>query len=733
VRKTANTDTSKELTDLEFERITGIAFPGLAIIFGAQSWFSEKNHQNWQIWYLLGLALGVSIYLILRQTTWSSVSYFPLIVFMLMAPVNLNSPTMSPWMSLGLLTFAISAYLSAIGDIRIVIPELIILTITQIWLIRKNLPAFTDNRDMSLLHTYFSTTYTFGIGIAIYLIRLRYVEGTRAADEKIESALSNIMVEMKRLARINRQDQRNLKLHGTTLNTLLFFKNKGNLLKSRFELANLLDHELSELSSLTSQSHRSLREDLELYLQNRTQNRVQIKNLKIRGAFKGRRTHETVLELVREVLLNLEKHTNATSTAIYIDISDDDSFEIRISEDSTSRDTDDSISKALGSQSLNRILSLVNASLSLTPNRNRSGLTYQFSGSSDVSRANPEKIVLNLRNAALNKFAIDIIKVGIIFALIDLCGYVFLDLRPLVFIMISLADALIFAYAFRFNTNRPLFFISNILTLLLLPLAALNVTNFSQVAFFPTLFNLILSSTFLVALESKSRVLRWVPLFLFTLEAIFIPYFLPNDSRDIFAGSTPAIPLITLFAIAVIRLRQKVAAQDTEQIRRVFDNQENVRRMEQWVDEEYRELVESLKDFSVTLKSGKFSEAQLQKSLSIQIQSIRSLLICSEHVESELVRNLYRRLKFRYQRGLDTRISLNGQNFFQFDDQFDFKREFDEIAKYVNDLPFELNLLLTDELTIELKIKKMNPPRKSKLNKTIKKFDSKVNYLISVG
>ena len=229
--KTITGDTSKELTDLEFERITGIAFPGLALIFGLQSWFSEKVHQSWQFKYLAGLAIGVGISFFIRKTSWSKIAYFPLILFMLFVPLALHSPSMDPWMSLGLLTFAVNAYLGAISELRIVLPQMIFVTIVQIWLVLQNLPSFTDNRDMNLLHTYFSTTYTLGIGVAVYLLRTRYVTATKAVDEKIDDTLTSIMSEMKRLSRINRQDYRNLKLHGTTLNTLIFFKNNGRILK----------------------------------------------------------------------------------------------------------------------------------------------------------------------------------------------------------------------------------------------------------------------------------------------------------------------------------------------------------------------------------------------------------------------------------------------------------------------------------------------------------------------
>jgi hypothetical protein len=726
-------DTSKELTDIEFERITGIAFPGLALIFGLQSWFSEKQHQPWQYKYLIGLGVGVGISFVVRRTSWSKIAYFPLILFMLFVPLALNSPSMKPWMSLGLLTFAVSAYLSAVSDLKVVLPQMIFVTLIQFWLVRKNLPCFTDTRDMNLLHTYFSTTYTLGIGIAVYLIRTRYVLATKAVDDKIGDTLDTIMSEMKRLSRINRQDQRNLKLHGTTLNTLIFFKNNRKLLKSKRELSDHLRNEIKELASITRESHGSMKDAIKVILENRTRNRVVISSLKVIGEFHVRRTHETVLEIIREVLLNLEKHTNASSVGLVVRIKEDDSFNIKLTDDSQSTDTLEAIKRAESSLSLKRLLTLANATLQVSTNRGNKGLTYEINGTEDFSRTNPEKIVLELRNAALNQFAIDVIKVGIFFALVDLVGYVFLNIDPKIFILIAATDALIFAYAFRYKDSKLLFRISSVLPLLLFPLASINVTKYSQVAFFPTLFNLVLSASYMVALESRSAIFRWAPLTLFTLESIFIPHFLPSDSQDIFAGSTPAIPLITFFAISIIRIRKRVAEEDTQQIRQVFENQENIREIDKWLDEEYAELIKSLEEFVDLLEHGNLSETDLSHQLNLKIQYIRSLLICSEHIESELVRDLFRRLKARYQRGLETRISLNGENFFQFDDYFNFNEEFNELAKNVSDIPFDLNLIRTDKLSMEFKFPKLNPNRKSQLSKTIKKLDSKVNYLISVG
>ena len=726
-------DTSKELTDLEFERITGIAFPGLALIFALQSWFSEKDHQSWQYRYLLGLAIGVGISFFVRRTSKSNFAYLPLILYMNLIPLVLNSNSMSPWMSLGLLTFAVNSYLGAAFELKIGLPLMIVVTIVQVWMVGRNLPSFTDNRDMNLLHTYFSTTYTLGIGIAVYFIRTRYVIATKAVDDKIGDALTSIMGEMKRLSRINRQDYRNLKLHGTTLNTIIFFKNKGNLRKSKLELASHLRGEIQELAALTRESHGSIKNSLTLLFQNRTQNRVNINSLKVIGEFQVRRNHETAIEIVREILLNLEKHTNANTVSILVRINGDDSFLIRIIDDSTPMDTIEAIAGAESSLSLIRLLSLANATLRVSKNIATKGLTYEIVGTEDFARTNPEKVVLELRNAALNQFAIDVIKVGIFFALIDLIGYAFLSIEPKIFILIALTDALIFAYAFRFKDNKTLFRITSFIALLVFPIASINVTQYSQVSFFPTLFNLVLSASYMFALESQSNVFRWVPLSLFTLEAILIPHFLPMDSRDIFAGSTPAVPLITFFAISVIRIRKRVAEEDTQQIRQVFENQKNIREIDRWLDEEYAELILSLEKFVDLLETGDLTEKELNHELNLKIQYIRTLLICSEHIESELVRDLFRRLKARYQRGLESRISLNGENFFQFDQLFDFNKEFNELAKCVSDVPFDLNLVRTDKLNMEFKFSKLNATTKTELNKVIKKLDSKVHYLISVG
>lgn|GEM_PF-3430817 len=726
-------DTSKELTDIEFEQITGIAFPGLALIFSLQSWFSEKTPHTWQVIYIAGLALGVGITFLLRRSSKPVFAHFPLIIYMILAPLTLHSPTMTPWMSLGLLTFAISCYLSAVFELKVLIPLLLLLTGIQIWLVLQDLPTFTDNRDMNLLHTYFSTTYTFGVGLAVYITRTRYVFATKAVDDKIEGALSSILAEMKRLSRINREDYRNLKLHGTTLNTLIYFKNAGNLRKSKGKLAETLNSEIFELTSLANNSHGSLKKDLEVALKRRTRNRLQIGSLLVEGEFESKRSHDAVLEIIREVVLNLEKHTLANWASISITIDDEDAFTIQISEDSPHDNLEVQLDSAVGSNSLRRILPLVNASLQVTHNKKGFGFTYTITGKSDQSRTNPEKVVLKLRNAALNQFAIDVIKIGIFFALVDLIGYVFLNMNQIIFCVIAITDALLFAYAFRYKDNKILFTVSSFMALTLFPIASINVTKYSQVSFFPTLFNLVLASAFLVVIEVQNKILRWIPLIVFSLEAVLIPKLLPLNSQDIFAGSTPAIPLITIFALSIIRIRQRVAKEDTEQIRRVFENQESIRGMEDWLDREYIDLLSDLKLFAEQILISKFSEKELDHLLNLRIQYIRTFLICSEHIESTLVRDLFERAKSRYHRGLETRISLNGENFFQYDEEFDFESEFAELAKHVGDMPLELTLVLTDKLNIELKFAKLLPQKKARLTKTIKSLDSKVNYLVSVG
>jgi hypothetical protein len=733
VNSSSVSDTSKELTDIEFEKITAVGFPGIALIFALQSWFSERHFENWQALYILGLAIGILLSFPIRRTRLVKLAYYPITFYMLLAPLFIKSPTMTPWMSLGLLTFAISVYWSAIFSMRILVPQIVLLTTLQLWLVHKDLPSITDTRDMRLLHTYFSTIYVVGIAIALNLVRQRYVRATREIDEKIEVTLGQILSEMKRVSKVNRQDYRNLKLHGTTLNTLLFFRNQGKLKKNKADLSRLLKNEIAQLETLTKDTQIPMLEALQMVINNRSQSRVKVNSIKVSGEFKTRRTHEIIEEIVREMLLNLEKHTNASAVEITLNISHDERFKIELSDNSSFDDTEDSIQRAKRSASLSRLLSLVNATL-IVRKRNRGlGLTYEVNGDPELSLTNPEKIVRDLRSAALTQFAIDIVKIGIFFGILDLIGYVFLNIKPLNFIAIATVTAIMFAYAFRFSNSNWLFYLTAILPLFLFPIAAYNVKSYSEVSYFPTLFNLVLSACFLVTLEMKGNILRWIPLVIFTNEAILIPNYLPDNSRDIFAGSTPAIPLITIFAIVVIRLRRKVAAEDLQQLRIVFEDKENILKMEKWLDEEYFDLLRDLGNFERILEQKNLTEGEIAHELNLRIQYIRSLLICSEHIESGLVRDLFKRLKNRYSRGLETRISLNGENFFQYDELIDFEKEFNEIAKHVQDLPFDLNLVRTDKLNMEFHFPELDRSREKKLKSVFKELNSKVNYLISVG
>jgi len=724
-------DTSKELTDIEFERITAVGFPGIALIFALQSWFSEPKTQPWQYTYVAGLLLGIITSLVIRRTKFSKLAYYPITFYMLLAPIFLHSPTMTPWMSLGLLTFAISVYWGAIFKMRYLVPQIALLTAIQLWLIYRNLPSFTDTRDMKLLYTYFSTIYIVGIAIPLNLVRERYRLATKSVDEEIETALSKILSEMKRISRVNRQDYRNLKLHGTTLNTLLFFQNQGKLKNNKSKIEKLLAKEISELELLSKDSQNDTKIELKKIFENRTQTRVKVGSLKISGEFKTRRTQEIFIEIIREMMLNLEKHNNSTVVKISISISANDSFKLVLSDNSSYENLGSEIEKARGSISLARLLDLVNASLSVKSGLGK-GLTYEVLGDPELTFTNPERLVRDLRSAALTQFAIDIVKIGIVLGIFNLLGYVFLNLKTLNFLLIASVTAIMFAYAFKYSNQKVLFALTASLPLVLFPIASINVTDYSGVSYFPTLFNLVLSACFMVTLELKGILLRWLPLLIFSIEMLWLPSVLPENSRDILAGSTPAIPLITLFAVVVLRLRKRVAEGDLFQLKTVFQDQQNVKQIENWIDEEYLELLQDLTKFSEILKDSNLSEKQIDHLLKVQIQRIRSLLICSEHIESELVRNIYSRLKSRYKRGLEARLSLNGENFFQLDEQFDFEKEFTQIAACIGEYSFDLTLLKTDRLAMDLAFKKLPKSNEIRLKRTLKNLESEVAYTFSV-
>jgi len=124
--------------------------------------------------------------------------------------------------------------------------------------------------------------------------------------------------------------------------------------------------------------------------------------------------------------------------------------------------------------------------------------------------------------------------------------------------------------------------------------------------FEPCLFALVVEHCFnelLYNLQQKLQIniFDGLPIVIITIELLILPQSYPPNCQDIFLGSTPAIPLIITFTLALGSLRKRLYKQDAEQISSAFLDEANVRKYEDALEYEYKKIVSELEDFSEEL------------------------------------------------------------------------------------------------------------------------------------
>jgi hypothetical protein len=190
-----------------------------------------------------------------------------------------------------------------------------------------------------------------------------------------------------------------------------------------------------------------------------------------------------------------------------------------------------------------------------------------------------------------------------------------------------------------------------------------------DIAYLPWLLNIVLMNTFIFATEIRNRFLRWFPISIITLELFLLPSGYPDACKDIFLGSTPAIPLIIAFAIVLNSLRNRLFIQDSQQISSVFEDDSNVIKYEDALEVEFEAIISELEKFSQNFLDLK--DIEVSEKTENQIQKIRAFLVSSEQFESEIIRKVYIFIRERLIREVPTRLNVLGDFFYQLDPLID--------------------------------------------------------------
>ena len=695
-----------ELAQLELRRLSTVAWLAIALLSILQALTAQNPIDRWQIGFVLGVFIFSSISHLLQTFAGFESSYLPLMMYLLIAPIILGEAPQNTWISYGVLTLFANLYIASIYRRNIAISLMVAITVVQIWVFNQNLTSLSDRADMRLLNNYFSSLWTFGAGFAFIIIRQRYLDASEKIESEIGKLKGRISERFQSISLQNRDDYRNLKLHGTILNTLIFAKNNPEFLKNRQELSKTISKELNELKNTASLQEDSLEKTLSELLSRRTLNRIKVTRVEVSGRISNTNIENNFLEIVREILLNLEKHTTVAEVLIKLHADVNGNILLRITESAHYEISNENLeirkAEALKSESLKRLLTIAPSQLVLSTAPDGFGLVYTITNLESTDQDGDPREIYRIRNANLVEFAENIGKATAIFGLLFLPGYFLVGIDGNVLTLLVI-HALLVSYSVLSKTLSKLWLsVSTFLSLAIPMVISQNVKTCSELSYLPWLLNIIMMTTFIFAIEIRSKYLRWFPIGIITFELLILPQTYPADCQDIFLGSLPAIPILIAFTLVLGSLRKRLYVQDAEQVSSAFVDETNVRKYEEALAIEYKSVISDLEDFNLETLS--MSDEVFSSRIENEIQKIRAYLVCSEQFESEIIREIYRFVITRLREGVPTRLNILGDFIYQQDQIARVHELLSELTKILENIPAELTLVKLDTLTFDISV-----------------------------
>ena len=235
----------RELALITIDRVTLTTLALLVILLNAQAFMSDNPITYWQFVFAF-LTLISWLYGTLKvRSTGSQYVFLPLFTIFLAAPFVCQPWVTHSWTSYGLIVVATVVYVSALPSTFIAFAFIFLCLVLQALSTQLNLRSLTDNADLSYAGNYFSSTWVLLVGTMLFVIRGKYLKFCNDIDLQLAELEEQEKVRSRNIRLLNSQDSKNLKMHGTVLNTLLVIK--GNL-----ESGAGFDQALSRLKKETS-------------------------------------------------------------------------------------------------------------------------------------------------------------------------------------------------------------------------------------------------------------------------------------------------------------------------------------------------------------------------------------------------------------------------------------------------------------------------------------------------
>ena len=705
---------SRYLAQKDTYNLVHIATITTVCIYLAQAISVGQNNNNWLTIFSISsiFLLTLSRYA-QRQKKFQYLNILPLLNIFI-APIWIDNSVNKSWMSMGLITVVLCFSLAAIFKTSFSILPIIVIEILSLIIVKQDLISISDTNDLLSLGGYFAFVWNFGLMIAFIYARDNYNKVCDSIDSEISERYQRLINNYKRIAKLNLKDWRNIKLHGTILNTVISLRNsmqqKQNLKIAFDELGKNID----ELE-INNPNFSKFENDL-ISISNRPEFRDIDFKITGNGNFKNSDLNASYLEICREIFLNSLKHTDTSFIAVNFTIDDYDKtfFIIETNENVNSE------SSSNQSKTLDRLIRLINCDLLITTSIN--GKRYVLtSGSDDEDKIQLKNLQL-LRNTGVSDFANDLLKGLALLSLATVVGFYFTDIPKLLTLLIPIQAILILITAFHNKLPETVTFISFAFSSILFILAFTSITQCSQSNFIPWFFQIVGTVCGISALKSRNTSMKWLPVFYLLISSIVLPILLPAGCQNILRGSVPGAIILPALVISYKIFRKKTLNDDSRNMLGIYNDEVELNYVGNLVTQEFYNLISECKKFYFNFKNAEYSENLLIES-ELLIQKIRNYLLSSEQFESKVVQAIYDFSKSRLDSGFSTRLNIIGEDFHQNENIQEFQMLIDLLNRNLKNESIQITLSNIPNSYLQIDLQKSN----AILERELEKFESNNN------
>jgi hypothetical protein len=423
-------------------------------------------------------------------------------------------------------------------------------------------------------------------------------------------------------------------------------------------------------------------------------------------------------EVIRELILNIKKHSTAThctisigtqkrplneeiQTSIYIN-----ELILKVTDNSPSINTVAGGAHSLNfhSESISRLLKSINGQINLSSDSQF--LTQEITLSIPESQRTYLEHIKTLRTESINYLSKGFILLTLIYAIVTFPAYLVLGVDNVVALLFLIQIGLLSTSLLIKKIALPLAALGSMVAVSIFPIISLWSIFCQEIQYLPWLFNGILGSVFFVTLLVNSKILKWVPILLFLVSSLIIQGKLPKACENLLDGSIPAIALIAFISIGFMNARNR-----SKRIQEVFvaESRKAYRDVESTrlnVEQERARIVEELVLFSAWLeKSTDVPTDEVQQKINRLILCLRTFLLTSEYFDSILIKSLYRYSLSRNLKGIETRLEISTSDFSLAISQEELARMFNVLEDATQDIPVEIQVSRNDFGQVSVKVK----------------------------